>query len=257
MAQEYAGLVNGPEQVELNFRFQINSTSDPDNIVPSKQGVADVTRISTGLFDVEFSRKYPAMVRANAGLLAASASGVKVEVVSYTASTGKLRLRCLSGGSVTAGVSDSLLITCPTFANLADADYIEIGDGMSLAGRVRYEFDRSNDGVAAGSVDVGSHTATTAAQVAATLKTAIEANQIALVVVDNANGTLTVTHRMPGAVLNHIESINDASGTIARTAGSAPSDIDGNAVADPTDNDWVHVSAVMCRFSNLAPSGSI
>lgn len=254
MLAPFAGLVNGPEQLEVNFRFQVNSTSDPDNVLPKYQGVSDVTRVSEGLFDITFTEKYPVFIMASGSILAASASGVKVEPVSYTASTGVLRVRCLNAGAVVAAVSDSLLITCPTFANLADADYIEIGDGVNVG--VRYEFDSANDDVAAGSIDVGAHTATTAADVAALLVTAIEATQPGLTVVDNLDGTITVTTRAGGQLWG-VESISHASGTIARTAGSLASVGDGDAVADPTDDDWVCIRAVFCRRSNMAPSGSI
>lgn len=135
MAQEYAGLTNGPEQAHLNFRFQINGTSDPDNIVPSKQGVTDIVRDSTGLFSITLAKKYPTMINCLVQVqltAVADAQAFVGHVVSYTASTGVLVVR-----------------TC-------EVD----GDGIPVAD-------------------------------------------------------------------------------------------------DPADNYWVHVSAVFCRFSNLAPSGSI
>jgi hypothetical protein len=90
-------------------------------------------------------------------------------------------------------------ITCTTkanYANTPDSDYMTIGDG--IVPPVRYEFDVAGDGDADGVV-VNISGATTAADVAAILRTAILANQPSLGVVDNADGTLTVTHQWPGA----------------------------------------------------------
>lgn len=91
-------------------------------------------------------------------------------------------------------------ITCVAKASLVDTDYITIGDGVTPA--KLYEFDTAGDGVTAGRIQVDISTDTTAAQVAARLKTAIEANQPLFTVTDNADGTLTITHKIPGVVGN-------------------------------------------------------
>lgn len=88
-------------------------------------------------------------------------------------------------------------ITCIAKASYVDGETHTIGDGMNPA--VVYEFDPANNGVTAGRVQVNISTDTTAAQVAARLRTAILANQPALDVVDNADGTLSLTHRWAGS----------------------------------------------------------
>ena len=250
-----AGYANSLEQIHVNARFQINSTSDPDNCMPDNAMIADVTRVSAGLFDITFDEKFPVLIACQMGLLAASGSGITCELVSYTASTGVMRVRTVSPGVITAAVSDSVVLVCPTEANLADADYFELGDGISKP--IRYEFDVSNNGVAAGSVDVGANGASTAAAVATLLATAIAANQPALTVVDNLAGQLTVSPSRIGGYLAATESIVHASGTATRTAGSNQSLVTGSAVADPADNDWVCLNAVFCRYTNLAAVGAI
>lgn len=87
-------------------------------------------------------------------------------------------------------------ITCTTKANYVDGETHTIGDGMSIA-KV-YEFDVAGDGVTGGRVQVNISTDTTAAQVAARLRTAILANQPSLAVVDNADGSLALTHQWAG-----------------------------------------------------------
>lgn len=104
-------------------------------------------------------------------------------------------------------------ITCATQANMADTDYITITHKGTA---VTYEFDKAGDGVTAGRVQVNISTDTTAATVAARLKTAIEANQTGLRVVDPADGTLTID-AVDTRDLTIIENVAHASFTI--TAG--------------------------------------
>ncbi len=117
------------------------------------------------------------------------------------------------------GTAASGLITCATKANLVDTDYMTIGDGINVA-KV-YEFDTAGNGVTTGRVQVNVSTDTTAAQVAARLRTAILANQPALSVTDNADGTLTVTHNWPGTGGNvtMTENVTHASFTVAGLSG--------------------------------------
>jgi hypothetical protein len=94
-----------------------------------------------------------------------------------------------------APAAATTLITCTTNANMADTDFFTLNDGFRF---VVYEYDKSANGVTAGRVQWVAG-AGTAAQSAATLKTAIEANQPAFTVVDNLDGTLTLTNRWLGA----------------------------------------------------------
>lgn len=83
----------------------------------------------------------------------------------------------------------AFLLTMDAKANLTEACLVSITyDGSTVI----YELDKTGDGVAAGHVQVDIHTDTTAATVAARLRTAILANQAALSVTDNTDGTLTV-----------------------------------------------------------------
>lgn len=94
------------------------------------------------------------------------------------------------------GVAAVATITCATQANTDDNDTVTIGDGLSAP--KLYAFDKAGDGVASGiAVDISGDT--TAATVAARLRTAILANQPALDVKDNGDGSLTLTHKIPGA----------------------------------------------------------
>lgn len=82
-------------------------------------------------------------------------------------------------------------ITCIAKASMADTDFMTIDDGINAA--VLYEFDTVGNGGTGGRVIVNISGATTAAQVAALLKTAIVANQPYITVVDNLNGTLSLS----------------------------------------------------------------
>lgn len=86
------------------------------------------------------------------------------------------------------------LVTCVAKASMVDTDFITIT--AVTAGGVSstkvYEFDTAGDGVTAGRVQVNISADTTAATVAARLKTAIEANQNTVRVVDPGNGTLII-----------------------------------------------------------------
>lgn len=98
------------------------------------------------------------------------------------------------------GVAATGSITCVAKSNLVDeTDYITIGDGLSAP--KRYTFDVAGDGAVTG-IAVNVSTDTTAAQVAARLKTAIEANQPAIAVTDNADGTLSLAHKLAGVIGN-------------------------------------------------------
>ena len=97
------------------------------------------------------------------------------------------------------GVAASGTITCVATASIADTDYLTIGDGLSAP--KLYELDKAGDGVTVGRIQVDVSGDTTAAEVAARLKTAIEANQPALSVTRDT-GVLTITHKIPGVVGN-------------------------------------------------------
>ncbi len=108
------------------------------------------------------------------------------------------------------------LVTCTTQANMLDTDTLTIT--YTTAGGVTstkvYEFDKAGNGVTAGRVQVNISADTTAANVAARLKTAIEANQTDLRVVDPANGTLIIDIA-DSTSLTITEGVNNAAFTVA------------------------------------------
>lgn len=123
----------------------------------------------------------------------------------------RLSLSLDSASAFQAGATCT--ITVDTKANMADADTVTIDDGVR---KVVYEYDKAADGVTAGNVSWAAG-AGTAAQAAATLKTAINATQTSITVVDNADGTLSLTHNMSG-VGNPAGNAKSSSSALAITA---------------------------------------
>lgn len=121
------------------------------------------------------------------------------------------------GSGFTAGAKATGTIQCSTKANLVDTDYLTISDGMNPA--VRYSFDTAGDGGTGVAVDVSG--ATTAATVAALLRTAILANQPGIAVVDAGAGLLTLTSNWPGTGANIAitENVAHASTTVSGMSG--------------------------------------
>lgn len=129
------------------------------------------------------------------------------------------------------GVVATGLITCVTNANMADTDFVTISTGVGKP--TVYEYDKSANGVTAGRVSWTAG-ASTAADVAATLRTAILANQSELSVTDNTDGTLTLAHRWPGAGGNNTitETVANAGFLVAGLSGGVnPA---GSVLADTT-----------------------
>lgn len=102
------------------------------------------------------------------------------------------------------------LVTCATQANMADTDTLVITTASSTK---TYEFDKAGNGVTAGNVQVNISTDTTAATVAARLRTAILANQPELRVIDPADGTLKIDV-INSRVLTITENVAHASFTV-------------------------------------------
>lgn len=108
------------------------------------------------------------------------------------------------------------LVTCVAKASLVNTDFITVTvDGTAVI----YEFDTAGDGVTVGRIQVNVSTDTTAANVAARLRTAILANQTVLAVTDNTDGTLTVF--LPGALMTVTETVANAGFTVASAAPTA------------------------------------
>jgi hypothetical protein len=56
--QPYPGLRGGPEEVTVNFRFQIDGTSDPDAFFGSGGLVTDIVRDGAGAFSITLDKNY-------------------------------------------------------------------------------------------------------------------------------------------------------------------------------------------------------
>ncbi len=110
-------------------------------------------------------------------------------------------------------------ITCTAKANYIDTDYMAIPD--ALLGTKVYEFDTAGDGASGGRIAVNISGATTAANVAAILKTAIEASQGTLIVTDAGSGVLTLAHKIAGVIGNVTitENVANAGHTVAGLTG--------------------------------------
>ncbi len=99
MAPLYSQLFNAPELVTYHFRFQVNTTNDPDFIIPGKCGVTDIVHTDGPpvTFDITFAEKHPHFVTMSGCLFQAGALGagdaIVPVVVSYTASTGVLVIK--------------------------------------------------------------------------------------------------------------------------------------------------------------------
>jgi hypothetical protein len=188
--------------IRLYGSFQANGTSDPDLLRDGKTALFTGARTSAGLFTITFASGFPIperLVYESASLSCAATLALKAQQAhivraSYSQTARTVQIVVLMVGDVAGAGAGT--VTCTTKANYADTDFMTIGDGLSVA-KV-YEFDTAGDGVTAGRVQVDISGATTAAEVAAILRTAILANQPALSVTDNADGTLTVTHNWPG-----------------------------------------------------------
>ena len=80
-----------PELVKVCFRFQINGTSDPDNILPAACMVSNVTRTSAGLFSITFIEKFPVCIGFTGSVLESTQAHdliVKSSAGAYSATTG-------------------------------------------------------------------------------------------------------------------------------------------------------------------------
>lgn len=114
-----------------------------------------------------------------------------------------------------APAAASCTVTVDTNANMADGNIVTINSGIN---KQVYEYDKSANGISA-TAPVRANWAAgagTAAQSATTLATAIALFQPELTVVDNGDGTLTLTNRVLGTVGNNTNSCTSV-GTLAIT----------------------------------------
>lgn len=173
--------------------------------------IASVVQASTGKYTITFKPdQRPQHATDIQWSISSKDDGTDVKlhmlIESYTPSTGVLVVWFYANTQLT-GVGASATLTADTNANMADGDTVTLNSGFGAP--VVYEYDKSANGVAAGHVAVTA--GTTAPTVAANFRTAILANQTALSVTDNGDGTLTIVNRWPGAGGNNTNSKSSAS----------------------------------------------
>jgi phage tail sheath gpL-like len=126
---------------------------------------------------------------------------------------------------------------------------ITIDDGVQAP--VLYEYDKSGNGVTAGRVAVTVGGASTAAQVAARFALAIVANQgDYLNVVDNADGSLALSHKVAGTVGNETITETATDAGILVTGMSGGVNPTGTSAALPTDCE-VHLLVIELRNASF------
>ena len=86
----YPGLRGGPEEVTLNFRFQINGTSDPDAFFGSGGLVTDVVRGGVGAFTITLDSNYRFTNVLTCHVSAEDDLDVTGRYISWTQATGAL-----------------------------------------------------------------------------------------------------------------------------------------------------------------------
>ncbi len=214
-------------------QFETNGSSTPDGVDPS--GAITVARTGTGVFTVTFDERIkPAAIHQAIVNVEENQAATYARFISYAASTGIATIRQYTA-STSVGVAATGTITCVAKANFDDNDTVTIGDGFTPP--KIYEFDFAGDGVTAGSVQVNISGATDAASCAAILKTAIEANQPLITVVDAGAGVLNLTHDIVGTAGNITitEDVTDAGFLVTGMSGGSAGASALPVAADSTD----------------------
>ena len=126
----------------------------------------------------------------------------------------------------------SKTITCVAKANLVDGETIKITYNGTT---VTYEFDVNGTGVTAGNIQVNVSADTTAATVAARLKTAIDANQGTVLTTTNPGAGVLTVDRPDSIDLTITEQVADAgftigTGVMQATAGAGSQYLPANVV---------------------------
>lgn len=116
----------------------------------------------------------------------------------------------------TQGYPSTGSITVGTDTAATDGNSVTISDGINPA--VTYEYDKSVNGVAAGHITWLAGAGGTAITNAGTLAVLIAANQPDLTVVDNGDGTISLTHKLNGTFSN-IAITKSGSGAVSAVTG--------------------------------------
>lgn len=126
----YPGLRGGPEEVTLNFRFQINGTSDPDAFFGSGGLVTDVVRDGVGAFTITLDANYRFTNVITCHVSAEDDLDVTGRYISWTQSTGALVVNTVQHDGTPAAADpadDTWVHVSVTFcrrANLASSQSI-------------------------------------------------------------------------------------------------------------------------------------
>jgi len=125
------------------------------------------------------------------------------------------------GGYVFAYDTAKSWITCPAVADLSDGDTVTLFDG---AQEVTFEFDVAGDGVAASNTQVDVSGDTTASEVAATLRTALNASALGVTTSDEGSGLLELVHDSTGEPILAGNGVG-APGFVVTSAPLGPADL--------------------------------
>lgn len=241
----------------LNWcRFTVGATGAVGTLKQAKSNsIRSITRNSAGNYTVQFNEPYPvaiaaAFVQLHRAAVSDAVRVVDMDAATYSNTTGQLVLftSTVEDVTATAPVAATGTVTAVTNALMTDGDFITISDGINPA--VVYEYDKAADGVVAGRVNWAAG-ASTADDVANTLKTAIQANQPAITVTGPTAGVLTLTHDIPGAFANVTitENVSNAGFTVAGMSGgvNAALTVNAQAAADPVQDSELHMQFVELR----------
>ncbi len=243
-----------------------------------------VARTSTGLYTVTFATPRANLVWSGAWLTLNAAASTKLQCGAYDSSAGTLQIRALTGAltagshaadtftagshaadtftagshaadTYTAAVATTKTITLPAKASITDETLITAYDGFN---KVIFGLDVAGDGVAGDDVTINISGATTAADVAALVYTALAASALlGWTFTDNLDGTITAVHRVPGTVGNTAWTVTtDADITVVNTVVGAAASFASGAFVAPTFASGAFVAPTFSSGAFVAPSYS-
>jgi hypothetical protein len=211
-----------------------------------------VARTSEGLFTVTFTTIRANLIAAGAWMQLNAAANTRLQIGAYDSSLGTLTIRALTGALTagshaadtftagshaadvyTAAVATTKTLTFPVQASITDETLITAHDGFNT---VIFGLDVAGDGVAGDDVTINISGATTAADVAALVYTALVASNLkGWVFTDNLDGTITAVHRVPGTVGNTAWTVTtDVDVTVVNTVTGAAASFASGAFVAPT-----------------------
>lgn len=117
----YFHMSHSAHTVEQILRFQINGTSDPDNVVDCDHVVSDITRSSAGVFVVTFRDcRYPTFLGMTGSVMNATAGQVSYGLIVQAAAGGW----SASAGTLTLHVVDPYTDASPAAVDPTDDNWV-------------------------------------------------------------------------------------------------------------------------------------